>query len=117
MEPHINLVGYRNIIGSNATAGQDIIATGFGIVVEQRFFQKFIAEVSFGYEHDQYFATTDEFPTDRVDNYLFVRPTLRYSFVRWLSVNVFYEFRKNTSTQATSNAYGNRLGMELAARF
>ena len=80
-------------------------------------FKNFVAGVSFGYEHDEYFATTDEFPTDRVDNYLFVRPTLRYSFVRWFSVNVFYEFRKNTSTQATSNAYGNRLGMELAARF
>ena len=113
----LNLAAYRNIIGSNATAGQDIIATGFGIAVDQRFFQKFVAGVSFGYEHDEYFATTDEFPTDRVDNYLYVRPTLRYSFVRWFSVNVFYEFRKNTSNQATSNAYGNRLGMELAARF
>ena len=59
----------------------------------------------------------DEFSTDRVDNYLYVRPTLRYSFVRWFSVNVFYEFRKNTSTQESSNAYGNRLGMELAAKF
>ena len=37
----LNLAGYRNIIGSNATAGQDIIATGFEIGVEQRFFQKF----------------------------------------------------------------------------
>jgi Putative beta-barrel porin 2 len=113
----LNLVGYRNIISSNATAGQDITATGFGIGVEQRFFQKFLAGVSFGYEHDQYFATTSEFPTDRVDNYLYVRPTVRYSFVRWFSVNVFYDFRKNTSTQDTSNAYGNRVGMELAARF
>ena len=52
-----------------------------------------------------------------MDNYLYVRPTLRYSFVRWFSVNVFYEFRKNTSTQESSNAYGNRLGMELAAKF
>ncbi len=113
----LNLVGYRNVSGSNATAGEDIIATGFGIAVEQRFFQKFLAGVSFGYEHDKYFATTDEFPTDRVDNYLYVRPTVRYSFVRWLSVNLFYEFRKSTSTQDSSNAYGNRLGMELAARF
>ena len=113
----INLVGYRNVIGSNATAGEDIIATGFGIVGEQRLFQKFIAQLSFGYENDHYFAISDEFTTDRVDNYLFVRPSLRYSFVRWLSVNVFYEFRKNTSTEASSNAYGNRLGMELAARF
>ena len=50
----LNLAAYRNIIGSNATAGQDIIATGFGIAVDQRFFQKFVAGVSFGYEHDQY---------------------------------------------------------------
>ena len=113
----LSLVGYRNIIASNAIAGQDILATGFRIGVEQRFFQKLFAGVSFGYENDDYFPTTDGFSTDRVDNYLYVRPTLRYSFVRWVSVNVFYEFRKNTSTQESSNAYGNRLGMELAAKF
>ena len=113
----VNLAGYRNIIGSNVIAGQDVIATGFEIAVEQRFFQKFAAGVRFGYENDEYFAAGDAPPTDRVDNYLFVRPTIRYSFVRWFSVNVFYEFRKNTSTQPSSNAYGNRVGMELAATF
>ena len=112
-----SLVGYRNVVGSNAIAGQDFIATGFEIMAEQRFFQKFIAAVSVGYEVDSYFATGNAPPTDRVDNYLYLRPTLRYSFVDWFSATVFYEYRQTVSTQTDSSFYNNRIGMELALRF
>jgi hypothetical protein len=113
----LDLVGYRNVVGSNAIAGQDITATGFEIGLQQRLFQKFLAGVSLGYEHDEYFAAGNAPPTDRVDDFFYARTSVRYSFVRWVSVNVFYEYRNNASTEPTSVFSGNRVGMELAAKF
>ena len=101
----ISMIGYRNISAASSLTGQDVTATGFEIAATQRFLQKFIAGINFGYENDVYFATSGETPadSDRVDNYLFVRPKLSYSLVRWASVNVFYEYRRTVSSQTTSS--------------
>jgi hypothetical protein len=113
----LTVMGYRNVTGS-LIAGQDIIATGFETSVQQRFFQKFIAQLSSGYENDQYIATTtDEAPSDRVDNYVYIRPRLSYSFIEWLSASIFYEFRRTNSSDSESSFYDNRIGMEIATQF
>jgi len=115
----LSAVGYRNITASTALTGQDLTATGFELSVQQRFFQKFIAGISVGYENDAYFSTTTtaETPTDRVDNYITIRSRVSYSFIEWLSASVFYEFRRNSSTVSSNSFYDNRIGMELATRF
>ena len=113
----ISLVGFRNVVGSSALEGQDYFATGFELNVSQQFFQKVVAAVSFGYENDAYFGTTSDTPTDRVDNYLFVRPRLTYAFVDWFSVSVFYEFRQTVSNQEGNSFYNNRAGLEILTRF
>jgi Putative beta-barrel porin 2 len=121
----ISVVGYRNISPATSITGQDITATGFNISATQRFLQKFIAGISFGYENDVYSANPGETTvpgesttqTNRVDNYLYVRSRLTYSFVRWCSANAFYEHRRTNSSQASSSFYDNRIGMELAAEF
>lgn len=113
----LSVAAYRNVVGSNAVGGQDFTATGFAISAQQRFFQKFIAAVSFGYETDVYFSTGNAPPTDRVDNYLYVSPRLSYSFVKWLSASAFYEYRQQNSTGANNGFFDNRVGMELALRF
>ncbi len=113
----ISLVGFRNVVGSSALSGQDYFATGFELNLSQQFFQKFVAALSFGYENDQYFGTTPDTPTDRVDDYVFVRPRLTYAFVDWFSVSVFYEFRQTTSTQQSSSFYNNRAGLEILTKF
>jgi hypothetical protein len=78
------IVAYQNVTGS-LLFGQDIIARGIEISAQQRFFQKFIAQIACGYEYDEYFDTTDEAPTDRVDNFVYIRPRLSYSFIEWLT--------------------------------
>jgi hypothetical protein len=113
----INLVGFRNVVGSSALAGQDYFATGFELNVSQQFFQKLVAAVSFGYENDEYFGTTVDTPTDRVDNYVYVRPRLTYAFVDWFSVSIWYEYRETVSTQETSSYTNNRAGLEFLTRF
>jgi Putative beta-barrel porin 2 len=115
----LGVVGYRNIYPATSITGQDITATGFEISATQRILQKFIAGLAFGYENDVYLATSEESPddTDRVDNFIYVRPRLTYSFVDWLSASVFYEFRRTDSNQTTNSFYDNRVGMELALTF
>ncbi len=110
-------VGYRNVVSSTTLEGQDFTATGFELRVQQRFLQKFTATVGVGYENDSYFGTTAETPTDRVDNYLFVRPSLTYAFVDWFSASIFFEFRQNTSTQETNGFDNNRAGIDILTRF
>ncbi len=113
----ISLVGFRNVVGSSALAGEDYFATGFELNVSQQFFQKVVAAVGFGYENDSYFGTTVDTPTDRVDNYLFVRPRLTYAFAEWFSVGIWYEFRQTVSTQETSSFTNNRAGLEFLTQF
>ena len=107
------VVGYRNISPATSITGQDITATGFNISATQRILQKFIAGISFGYENGVYSANSGETTaqTNRVDNYLYVRSGLSYSFVRWCSANVFYEHRRTNSSQTSSSFYDNRIGM------
>ncbi len=89
---YLSVIFYRTVSASDSLTGQDVTATGFEIAATQRFLQKFIAGLSFGYENDVYFASSAEtLPgTDRVDNYLFVRPRLSYSLVRCGSRRVFF---------------------------
>jgi Putative beta-barrel porin 2 len=117
---NFSLIGYRNIVGSASIAGQDVTATGFEISASQRFFQKFIAGISFGYENDAYFDNGVESPTNesnRVDNFIYVRPRLSYSVARWFTASVFYAYRRQVSNQATNSFYDNQVGMEIAAKF
>jgi hypothetical protein len=113
----INLVGFRNVVGSSDLAGQDYFATGFELNLSQQFFQKLVAAVSFGYENDAYFGTTVDTPTDREDNYVYVRPRLTYAFVDWFSVSVWYEYRETVSTQQSSSFFNNRAGLEFLTKF
>jgi Putative beta-barrel porin 2 len=113
----INLVGFRNVVGSSDLAGQDYFATGFELNVSQQFFQKLVAAVSFGYENDTYFGTTVETPTNREDNYVYMRPRLSYAFVDWFSVSIWYEYRETVSTQESSSFTNNRAGLEFMTKF
>ena len=112
-----SLSGFRNVVGSSSEAGQDYFATGFEVGVSQQFFQRVVTSVAFGYENDSYFGTTPETPTNREDNYVFVRPRITYAFVDWFSLSVFYEFRQTTSNQQSSSFYNNRAGLEVLTKF
>ncbi len=113
----VSLQGYRNVIGSNSLQGQDYVATGFSISVQQRFLQRIYTGLTFGYENDVYFAVASDVEANRVDNYIFLRPSISYAMNSWLTAGAFYEFRNNVSTQNSSTFYNNRFGIELGAQF
>ena len=113
----IALMGFRNISSSSLEPGQDYAATGFELSVQQRFFQKVVAAVSFGFENDSYFGTTPETQTQRVDNFVYIRPRLTYAFVDWFSASIFYEYRQTSSNVPATSFYNNRGGLEFITRF
>ena len=110
----IALHGYRNIYGSAALEGQDFIATGIEFSSTQRFFQRFYLTVATGYENDEYIAIAEDVQAGRVDNFVFIRPSLAFAFTKWASISVFYEFRKNFSNEFEFAFYDNRVGAALA---
>ncbi len=112
----ITLLGFRNVSGSSSVNDQDFIATGVTLGIKQRI-QKYTVGISAGYENDTYYGTTSDSETNRVDNFIFVRPTISYDFIEWLKVEVFYEYRNNDSTYVNNAFYDNRVGIELDAKF
>jgi Putative beta-barrel porin 2 len=113
----IALRGYRNVYGSAALEGQNFIATGVELSVTQRFLHRFYVTVNTGYENDDYFAVAEDTDSDRVDNYVFVRPALAFAFTRWASISLFYEYRQNFSTDPDFPFSNNRCGGSLAFQF
>jgi Putative beta-barrel porin 2 len=113
----ISLRGYRNVYGSAALQGEDYIATGVELGVTQRFLHRFYVTVNTGYENDDYFAVAENTDSGRVDNYVFVRPALAFAFTRWASISLFYEYRRNFSTDPDFPFSNNRYGGALAFQF
>lgn len=113
----ISLTGYRDVIGSNSLQGQNYVATGVQISIQQRVLQKFFLGVAFGYENDTYFATESDIDSDRVDNYIFARPSISYNVADWVKTGVFYEYRNNDSNISSNSFYDNRVGVEMNLAF
>jgi hypothetical protein len=113
----VSLVAYRNIQNSPSIVRQDYIATGFELGVTQRLGRRFLAGVAFGYENDTYVSNVAAVKATRVDNYVFARPSLSYSFLKYLTATVSYEYRANDSTLERDSWYDNRINFEISAEF
>jgi hypothetical protein len=113
----ISLTGYRDVIGSNSLEAQNYVATGVQLSIQQRVLQKFFVGIAFGYENDTYFATESDVSSDRVDNYIFARPSISYNIADWVKTGVFYEYRNNDSNISSNSFYDNRVGVELNLAF
>jgi len=113
----IALTGYRRIQPSALDRSQDFTATGLELVISQKFFQKFEAELAVGYENDVYFSTDDANGVNRVDNFLFARPSISLTFLTNYRASIFYEYRNNDSNESSFSFYNNRFGLAIEAQF
>lgn len=113
----LSLVGYRNLQASPSIAGQDYIATGGEIGINQEFASKFEIALSTGYENDTYVANTTSTDATRVDNFFFVRPSISYHFLKYMKASLSYEYRTNKSDKIEDTWFDNKLSLELSAKF
>ncbi len=114
----IALSAYRNVYPSPSLVSENYVATGLAIRLYQLLFQRLTLGISAGYENDQYLATeSGSAEPNRVDNYFFIEPLLTYRFRDWLSATLSYEFRRNASTEASSNFFDNRITFSVGVNF
>jgi hypothetical protein len=111
------LNAYRNIQGSPSLQGQDYIATGVDLGLNQKFAEKISFGLAIGYENDAYISNIADVDATRVDNFYFFRPGISYSFLKYLDANFSYEYRYNSSTLRQDTWFDNRLNFELSMDF
>jgi Putative beta-barrel porin 2 len=114
-----SLTGFRKIFASPLFAGEFYTATGVSFTVDQKIFQRVTAEVLVGYEHDSYNSTggPGSFDIGRTDDYVYFRPSLTYNFRQWLSVTVYYQYSRNSSTTSSDAFFDNRVGGQISFTF
>lgn len=113
----LSILAYRDIQNSPSLVQQDYISTGLEIGIRQGIGRRFVASLFLGYENDTYVANVATVEATRVDNYVFARPGVSYSFLKHLTASVFYEYRATDSTLEINTWYDNRITLEVSAEF
>lgn len=108
------LTAYRFMQASPSLAGQDYIATGGEAGIRQNFTDNLSLGLAAGYENDTYVANTTAVQASRVDNFYFFRPSLSYSFLKYLNAILSYEYRANSSNIQADTWFDNRVNIELS---
>jgi hypothetical protein len=108
------LTAYRNMQASPSLEGQDYIATGGEAGIRQQFAENLSFGLAAGYENDTYVANTTAVKASRVDNFYFFRPSLSYSFLKYLNATLAYEYRANSSNFQSDTWLDNRVNFELS---
>lgn len=114
----VSLTASRQVIASPLSAGEDITGTGAQFTLSQKLLHRFTGAIVLGYENDKYnFTTTNTGNTTRVDNYVYAGPTLTYTFKKWLTASVYYQFRRNASNGVGESFTDNRIGDQISVTF
>lgn len=107
----------RRIYSSAAMSAENFTATGGAASVRQRVFRRYFVTVSGGYEDARYESTGGAAGSARHDQYLFVRPSLSFALTKWMNLELYYQYRRNTSTAAFSGFDSNVAGVQAAVNF
>lgn len=113
----VSLEASRLNFSSAALAAQNYTSTSVSASIRQRIFQRFSASLSGGYEDAQYEGTDAQASTSRHDRYIFARPSLSFAFTKWISLELYDQYRRNTSTAALSSFDGNIAGVQATVIF
>ena len=113
----LSIVGYRNLQSSPSIAGQDYIATGGELGISQGLTDKLTFAIASGYENDTYVANTADTDATRVDNFYFFRPSVSYSFLKYLRASLSYEYRANASNFQEDTWFDNQFSCEIEGDF
>jgi Putative beta-barrel porin 2 len=118
LDTSVGLSGYRNVNASISAAGENFVATGVTVQLNQSLFRRVTVGTNAGYENDRYLATqAGAAESGRVDNYFFIQSALTYRFRNWLSASVSYEFRRNASNESNFTFSDNRVAISAGANF
>ena len=103
--------GYRKTRTSVVLANQNYALSGVGGRVSQVVRDNWTLSLGAGYENLDYHSTQANVVSTRRDNYYFTRVGVDWDATDRLSMGVFYFYRQNDSTTATSEFSNNQVGL------
>ena len=119
--PYVNTTFFANLFIREKSSAlyNDQSYTNYGgeLGVRQKFLQKFQLALSGGYQVLDYVSATTGEGTGLEEDYFFGRAAVSYSFRKWLSAEMFYLFRENTSTDANNEWTDNQVGIRVGTQF
>jgi hypothetical protein len=83
---------------SAVTSGESVNTTNVNMDLKHRIYSSLSCSVSVGYEHSDYYNQGLS-TLERTDNYLYLRPSIAYSFAQWSDVELAYEYHRDLSSQ------------------
>jgi hypothetical protein len=102
-ELDLTLTGYRRVVNSANYIGSDYIATGVTATAQYRLSARFDILLGAGYTNDNYRAVAAGSGISRDDNYVYIRPSIRYTASSYCNVELYYFYRNNNSTVGSSS--------------
>ncbi len=113
----LSVTGFRRVENSASYTGVDYISTGVSAGIEYQLPSHFTCRLDGGYQHAGYRDVATGATISRTDEYLFVRPSLRYTASRFLNVELYYFRRNNASTVTGSSFEDTQVGMAVNLTF
>lgn len=114
----VDLTIQRQIYASAILQDQDYTSTETDLTVSQRIGDNVSVSLTGGYVNVDYTATAANVDATREDNYFYIRPSVEWKALSWLSVGVFYEYDQDLSSGDSGNSFTrDRGGVDIAILF
>lgn len=113
----ISLSGSRSIVPSAVSTQQEKEATSFFLSVRQRFLQRYFLTASSGYDHTEYRGATEGVSESRSDDSIVFGLSAVTNVTERLSVQLYYQYRRNTSTSEGFSFTNQQIGLSSSVSF
>lgn len=112
-ETRVDLSAIRQIFSSSDVVNQDYVSTKISVTAIQRLWQTYKVAVNVGYENAEYFQFGPLTAGPRSDNYPTARVEFSYARFNDLEAGIFYQVRKNFSSDSFSSFSNQQVGIEF----
>lgn len=113
----INIDGYRRPHTSVVLLNRNYISTGISAGVRQTFLQRYAVYVNGGYENADYVRTHPDADESREDDYIFGRVGADWQALDRLTLGVFYQYRKNSSSDDRFDFNNHQVALNFHLQF
>ena len=113
----LSLSGSRSIEPSAVEVDEDKQLTSLVLSVRQRFFQRYFLTPSIGYDYTSYRATTQGVSASRSDDTIGFGVSVTTNVTERWSVQLFYQYRRNSSTADGFSFTDQQIGLSSSVTF
>lgn len=112
-ETEVDLTAIRQIFSSADVINENYVSTRISLTATQRLWQTYKVAAALGYENADYFQFGPQTFGPRSDNYPTAKVEFSYARFDDLEAGIFYEYRKNFSSNPDSSFLNQQVGIEF----